>query len=332
MTPEDTKQICRWGESLDCDVRIILRYDDDERSREIEMFCQALVQLVPRLQLSRETADPGELPALVIGDRAVSYHAVPAGTKLGPFLAALRALGGGKVQETGFLDRVRVASNHLDALAVPALLRLFVMPNCPFCPRVTEQVIALAAANSLVRVAVIDGAFFPEVAETDGVRSAPTLLLDDHFRWTGQLNIDEILEAMTKRDPAELSPGVLEGMLKSGNGSRLIEMMLEREMIFPALIDLLAHEKIFVRVGAMMVMEEIAARRRDITAQVVDAVWDRFHAAEDRVKGDIIHVLGEIGDARVLPRMRRIYREDYHQEVKEAAGEAIEKIETSAEL
>jgi HEAT repeat protein len=108
-------------------------------------------------------------------------------------------------------------------------------------------------------------------------------------------------------------------------------MMLEREMVFPALIDLLAHEKIFVRVGAMMVMEEIAARRRDITAQVVDAVWDRFYAAEARVKGDIIHVLGEIGDERVLPRMRRIHSEDYHQEVKEAAGEAIEKIETSAE-
>jgi hypothetical protein len=328
VTPEDADKIGQWQEQLEGDARITLRWTGDEQTGELLTFCEALSRMAPQVVMGQEEADPGDLPAIEIGDGAVTYHAIPAGTKLSPFLQAVSAFGGGaRGSEKDHLLASREDVVHrLKGLDVPAYLRLFVAPNCPFCPVVTEQALTLAAASSLVHLAVIDGTFFPELAESENVRSAPTLLLDGHFRWTGRLNLGEVLEAMTQRDPAELSADVLEGMLKAGNGSQLIEMMLEREVIFPSLVDLLAHEKIFVRVGAMMVMEEIAHRRRDIAAQVTDPLWDRLSEVNDPVKGDIIHVLGEIGDENLLPPMREIVDGDYDLEVKEAAREAIMKI------
>lgn len=327
MTPEDEKTITQWNDELEGEVTITLRLTDDDRASDIESFCRAVDRLAPRLKLMQEEGDSEDLPAIEVGDQAVVYHAVPSGTKLLPFLESIRRLSG--AGSTG-KDRPSPAGDgvfdRLKALEVPAFLRLFVAPNCPFCPVVTRQVVSLAVNSHLVRVSVIDGTFFSEVAESEGIRSAPTLLLDGGFRWTGHLNPDEVVEAMTQRDPAELSADVLEGMLKAGNGSELIEMMLAREMIFPGLIDLLTRDKIFVRVGAMMVMEEIAHKRKEIAAQVTEPLWGRFFEADDAVQGDILHVLGEIGDETLLPRLERILAGDYDKEVKEAAREAIEKI------
>lgn len=327
MTPEDEKTITQWNDELEGEVTITLRLTDDDRASDIESFCRAVDRLAPRLKLMQEEGDSEDLPAIEVGDQAVVYHAVPSGTKLLPFLESIRRLSG--AGSTG-KDRPSPAGDgvfdRLKALEVPAFLRLFVAPNCPFCPVVTRQVVSLAVNSHLVRVSVIDGTFFSEVAESEGIRSAPTLLLDGGFRWTGHLNPDEVVEAMTQRDPAELSADVLEGMLKAGNGSELIDMMLAREMIFPGLIDLLTRDKIFVRVGAMMVMEEIAHKRKEIAAQVTEPLWGRFFEADDAVQGDILHVLGEIGDETLLPRLERILAGDYDKEVKEAAREAIEKI------
>jgi len=327
MTPEDEKTIAQWNDELGGEVTVTLRLTDDDRASDIESFCRAAARLATHLELMQEEGDSEDLPAIEVGDQAVVYHAVPSGTKLLPFLESIRRLSGA---ESAGKDRPSPVDDHtsdrLKALEVPAFLRLFVAPNCPFCPVVTRQVVSLAAASPLVRVSIIDGTFFSEVAESEGVRSAPTLLLDTGFRWTGQVNLDEVVEAMTQRDPAELSADVLEGMLKAGNGSELIDMMLAREMIFPGLIDLLTRDKIFVRVGAMMVMEEIAHRRKEIAAQMAEPLWNRFFEAGDAVQGDILHVLGEIGDERLLPRLERILAGDYDEEIKEAAREAIEKI------
>jgi hypothetical protein len=47
----------------------------------------------------------------------------------------------------------------------------------------------------------------------------------------------------------------------------------------------------------------------------------------DPVKGDIIYILGESGDYKIAPRVKMIISGEYNAEVKEAASEALEKIE-----
>jgi HEAT repeat protein len=165
------------------------------------------------------------------------------------------------------------------------------------------------------------------MAQSNQIQSVPTLLLYEQFRWTGSFRLEEVVEIMTSRDPAKLGALSLERMLKEGNAARLAQMMLDNEEIFPAFFDLLTHNKWPVRLGAMVAMEEITRRNPQLAAQVIDPLWERFHDVEDPVKGDIIHVLGESGDHRVVPRVEMILGGEYHAEVKEAAREALEKIQ-----
>jgi HEAT repeat protein len=119
-------------------------------------------------------------------------------------------------------------------------------------------------------------------------------------------------------------------MLKEGNALQLAEMMLDSETIFPAFYDLLIHKKWHVRLGAMVALEEIASRNPELAVQVIDPLWERFHHAEDTVKGDIIYILGESGDHTIAPRLEMILGGQYHTEVREAAQEALEKIAESS--
>ncbi len=104
-------------------------------------------------------------------------------------------------------------------------------------------------------------------------------------------------------------------------------MMLDKEMIFPAFIELLAHEKWPVRLGAMVVLEYISEKNRELAAQVITPLWELYHDVEDPVKGDIIHIFGETGDREIVPKLKTILSSPYNNEVKNAAKEAIDKIE-----
>jgi hypothetical protein len=206
------------------------------------------------------------------------------------------------------------------------MLRLFISQQCPFCPLTIQHITPLLALNELIHLAVIDCTLFPEMAQAKRIQSVPALLLDEQFRWTGSFLLEEVTEVMTNRDPEQLGSTSLERMLKEGNASKLAEMMLERKVIFPSLLDLLTHHKWPVRLGAMVTMEEITNRDPGLAAQVIDPLWERFQHAEDSVKGDIIHVLGESGNQKVSPRMQMVLDGEYDAEVKEAAREALEKI------
>ncbi|MBE9569841.1 MAG: thioredoxin family protein [Proteobacteria bacterium] len=216
--------------------------------------------------------------------------------------------------------------DHLEKIKLPAVLRLYVSQQCPFCPVTVRQIIPLPAANEFIQLTIIDCTLFPEMAQSNRIQSVPTVLLDEQFRWTGSLRLEELVEIMTNRDPAKLGTSTLKRMLKEGNAAQLAEMMLDKERIFPAFLDLLIHKKWPIRLGAMVAMEEIADRNSELAAQVIDPLWERFHQVEDPVKGDIVYILGESGDYKIVPRLQMILDSQYNTEVKEAAKEAIEKI------
>ncbi|MBW2265830.1 MAG: thioredoxin family protein [Deltaproteobacteria bacterium] len=323
MTPEEKTKIGKWNGELSGDIKLKLLITEDKRSKEIEEFCEHLAKLASRVDLIKDEGAPGDLPAIQIA-QAVKYHAVPLGTELEPFLKVASCLGG-KVSGISLLGDDQGHSD-VAGINVPAFLTLYVAQQCPFCPVVVQQLLPLTAESEFVHLTVIDGTLFPEVAQSDKIRSVPTVLLDNQFRWTGTLRMEEVVEMMVNRDPAKLSAESLESMLKEGNASQVVEMMIEKEMIFPALVDLLAHEKLFVRIGAMVVMEEIAKRRPGLAVEVIEPLWERFSQVEDPIKGDIIHVLGEIGYQGLIPRLGVVLDGPYHTEVKEAAREAMEKI------
>jgi hypothetical protein len=164
-------------------------------------------------------------------------------------------------------------------------------------------------------------------ARTDRIQSVPTLVLDAQFRWTGTVNIQEVLEAMIHRDPSRLEADTLINMIAEGNAGLLSKMMIDKNMLFPALLDLLVHPKWPVRLGAMVTLETIAAEKPALALQMVKPLWDRFDAADEKVKGDLLYLVGEIDNGGSVARIQDVLnrKAEYDAEIIEAAEEALEK-------
>ncbi len=319
ITTQDEKKITQWAEKLSDNIQITLVLTEHEKNAELREFCDYLSDLAPKVSITREKDETGDIPAIRI-TKSLYYHAVPLGTELEPFLESLTIFNNESAQ---LPETIR---DYAEKIKAPAELRVYVSQHCPFCPATVRQLLPLAVSGEFIRLRIIDGFLFHEMAESDNIQSAPTVLLDGQFLWTGSVDIKELLEMIVNRDPLKLSASSMESMLKQGNVSLLTKMMLDENAVFPAFLDLLVHEKWPVRLGAMVAMEEIAEKNKKLASTVVEPLWNRFLHAEDRVKGDILYILGEAGDHELIPRLEMISEGQYDAELKEAASEAIEKI------
>ena len=106
-------------------------------------------------------------------------------------------------------------------------------------------------------------------------------------------------------------------------------MMLDAQEIFPAFYDLLVHDKWPVRLGAMVVIEEIAGKSPGMASAAIDPLWNRFGRVADQIKGDILYLFVEIGDRRAISWLKIVLDDDFDTEVKEAAREALDKLAAS---
>ena len=319
FTPLEKKKIIKLNHQLSHDITIDLVASQHISSKLFHEFCEDLTRLAPKIKISAVEADPQDPPQILIGS-GLRYQAVPTGYELQPFLEVLAAL------ESGSLKIAEPIKTLLKKNKLPAALTVFIAPQCTFCPQMVQKLITLSMADANLQLTIIDGTLFPEMMQTYQIRSVPTILLDDQFRWTGSVPLEELIDTINTRDPVSLSPASIESIITEGGAGRLATMMLEAEKLFPAFYDVLTHNKWPIRLGAMVVIEEISDKNPDLAAEALSPLWDRFHGASVQIQGDILHVLGEIGDPRSVSWLETVLSGNFDREVKEAAREAVEKI------
>jgi hypothetical protein len=76
----------------------------------------------------------------------------------------------------------------------------------------------------------------------------------------------------------------------------------------------------------MVVIEEIAGKDPALASAAIDSLWEHFEHVPDQIKGDILYLCGEVGDAKTIPWLQGVAAGEYDHEVKEAAREALDKI------
>jgi len=322
FTDLEKKQLLKLNLELSQDITIGLVDSGHAHSKEFHKFCDGLTQLVPKIIIAQEDGSPQQRPQILIGS-GLKYQALPTGLEMQPFIEALAALDSEPLQMTESI-KSRLKKNSL-----PATLTVFIAPQCTYCPKVISQLIPLSMVEAGVQLIVIDGTLFPGLAQTHKIQSVPTILLDEQFRWTGSVPLDEIIDAISTRNPAMLGTTSLESILKEGQASHLATMMLDAQEIFPAFYDLLIHDKWPLRLGAMVVIEEIAAKSPGMASAAIDPLWNRFDRVADQIKGDILYLFGEIGDRRAISCLEIVLDDDFDTEVKEAAREALDKLVSS---
>ncbi len=319
MTPQEEKQIIDFSRTLSDPVRIDLILEKNGEGEPFQSFCNTLSRLAPEIRVEHKAEEEDAGPAIDVGTR-IRYRAIPEGRELAPFLAMLPAVNG---KPPNLSESVR---KIVAAIRYPAELKIYIAPQCPFCPTAVTDVAALAMACNFIRLTIVDSVMFSESARADDIRSVPTVILEDQFRWSGQVDIHEIARMIVNRDPLKLSAASLKNMLENGGAGGVAQMMLDSGKINPAFFDLLAHEKWPVRLGAMVALETIAEQDAAVARQVIEPLWKRFDRVPDAVKGDLLHVFGETGHADAVEKLASVIAGPYSDEVKEAADESMEKV------
>jgi hypothetical protein len=319
MTPQDKQTIKQWAERTVDPGKVVLAPANGLAADAIARFGEQLQHLVPTIAIHSDSAaiacDP---PAVVVGPHLnIGFQAVPSGKILEAFLAAL------PLQPPMDKALDHQTAKRLQQINLPVDLTLYIALQCPHCPNVLNQLIPLACESRLIRLCIVDAQLFLEKSHKDQVTSVPTLLLDDHFRWNGTIDIDEVMTISIQRDPTGLSPDSLRQLIEDGQAERVATMMLDSEQIFPALIELLIHERWSVRLGAMVTAEYLAAGSEPLSLTLCDMLWQRFPDLTDQVRGDVVHILGETPSDANQARLAIIASGTYGEPAKAAADEVL---------
>lgn len=285
LNARDSEVLKAWNAELIGRVALKRLVSKDERNGRFEAFCEELHANASKVDVVAATGKEDEPPGLALEGLDVVWHAIPYGPELPPFLEAL-----------SLISRLPVdgPSEAAAASRGSAWLKVFVAPSCPFCPNAVRELIPLFVKGS-VRCSIIDAQLFPEMAASHGIKSVPIAILNGAYRWTGETLASDVMAIL--EDPALIlsSPEALERMIKEGQAGNVARMILEKNETPSTFLDLLRHPEWSVRLGALVVMEEIADANMALARVALDQLWGSFADQDAAVRGDIAYLIGELG-------------------------------------
>ncbi len=306
--PRERNTIERWAGEQHRPLTMVLSATGHPDTETLRAFCRELGETCALLTISEIAGDDDQRPALVLRQGSISYRAVPAGTELEPFLDALAGDG-----ETGGIHR-------------PASLQLHVAAACPHCPGVVRSLLPLIPTGGPLTLEVIDSTICSDLAKAQRIKSVPTLILDQAFRWTGQMPLADLEALLAPGNRSHLGARTLERLLEGGNAGALARLMTDAGKVNPGLGRLLAAETMSVRLGAMMVVEELLEEVPGLVTELIPTLEAAFAGAPEPAQGDILYIFGEAGSPGMKKKIESLLETDLHSEVAEAAREALERL------
>lgn len=319
MNEKDRFTINQWVEGRTESIEPVLVPAGGDQDALLEDFCRLLAETAPFIKYKILPDEEGALPEIRVTDN-ITFSALPLENLLPPFLTALESPAGASPVVSAAVAAL------LEMVDIPVTLKLYVASRCPHCPRVLQDMIYMAGACPLIHLHVIEGNRFEAAAAEDAVLAAPCLILDNEFRWTGGVSMEEVARYIAHRDPSALGTATLRAVLEAGNADWICEKMKAHGAIFLGFPGLLTHEVWSVRLGAMVVVEALVAEAPALAGQLIPLLLPHFDAAGVTVKGDLLYALGEIGDAATAEIIGELMVDVENEDLKEAACDALAAI------
>lgn len=320
MTLSTAAAIRSWSQHLSAEITLRFDLTAHAGSTEFEEFSTLLAENAQSVLLEKRHDDSERPPAIHLLKNLI-YHAVPKQRELHPFLELLEIIQnqGGRIPD----DRRK----NIRDIATPAELKLYITPACPHCPKTVRDITVFPVVNPLLNLSVIDGTMFPEMALEDDIRSAPTVVLNDAIRWSGDCPAEEIIDTLQNQDLTDLGPAAIQSMIENGSADKLAPLMVKAGKIFPAIYDLLLDEKWSVRLGTMVVFETLAELDTDLAHSGAAFLLEKLTDLDPSVMGDMIYLVGICGNTDMLPRLEELQQIHSSDEIMEAIEEAVETIQ-----
>lgn len=281
---------------------------DDRFAQVLAEVLEALVDLSEgKLSLERlaDRRYPGK-PSFRLGN--IQYLAVPMGPELPPFLDLLTATAEG--------------ADPVDPDLPGAMVQVLVAPTCPNCPAVVALCTRLAAARPQLQLDVIDAMYFQDLAGS--VTSVPAVIVEQTRTFVGQVDPEQLLDAVRRSGDASYLPEVMGSMIEAG---RMTEAMpLARgEDGAAALATILRQGGLKERMGVMLLCEELLELDRHALDGAVPTLLPLVESEDPTLRGDTADLLGRIGSPSAAAALGRLLQDD-HPDVREIAAEALEML------
>ncbi len=308
-----------WDKAINSPIHIKLIKTNHKEDTQFINFANNFTTIASHCKIEIEQTN-AELPGFALNEN-ITFSALPLEKELDPFLDALSAIS------TGDLNFPESLKQKLAKIDIPVNLTLFIALQCPHCPDVVKTVIPLALYCKNIKLHIIDGSLFPGMSQKFSVMSAPCLILEEDFRWTGSVSDEEIVRMIIDRDSSKLSANTLKTILEDGDASWISKQMMEKQTLFDGFIDLVLHETWSVRLGTLVVVEELAETDPALALKLCPILISYFDNQDITVQGDILYALGEAGNDETKDWITKKLSSIEHQDLMEAAQDAIESLE-----
>jgi glutaredoxin-like protein len=126
--------------------------------------------------------EPDQVPALVLTGAAsgrVRFFGIPAGLEFVTLLRGLIDVGRGS---TGLAEKTKQALRELES---DVHIRVFVTPDCPFCPPAALLAHQMAVESGRVTADVVEAQEFPELVARYRVQGVPKVVVNETVEFTG---------------------------------------------------------------------------------------------------------------------------------------------------
>ena len=212
LIPKDEQEYVRhiFDEKLQNPIRLLVFVDADPSCK----YCDEIIQLAMELadlgagkvdyDVYRSTINPEELevhdvpmvPALKIASRTIEgdvrFFGMPAGYEFGALIDDIidASRGATRLSQT---TRLRVKN-----ITPKVHVRVFVTPNCPYCPKAVRLAHMFAMESRNVVGDMVEALEFPQLTENYGIMSVPHVVVNDKYAFVGAFPEQAFLQHVFK--------------------------------------------------------------------------------------------------------------------------------------
>jgi len=248
----------------------------------------------------------------------IFYHFVPRGAEETAFRDLLWQVSSG---EQGPPEG---SSTETGAGSDPLELKLFVSNECPNCPKAVRFLTSLPQQLPRLAVHLFNATQDIDLAEKNGIKSVPVLLIGNALRYVGDLPRERLASLLRSQDPGALLQEQVRQSIQDGRALEAADMIVAKTGAVFLAADLL-RSSFQERIGLLLTLEEVLEREPGCLDPLVQDLLPGLESGDTSLRGDLADLLGRIGHPDALPALRKLSR-DQNPDVAEAAAEAVESI------
>ena len=324
LTPQELEIARSALEALKNPVALKVNLTKDGLSKKFRKFVEQLASVSGKLRPIYITYAANDPPTIEIKPNLV-YMALPGGKEMAPFLQGLISRSSG---ETSLAERTL---STMAKFITPTKIEVMVSSGCPHCPTVVGLVNQVVMTSTYLEVTIIDITLFADFAQKYNIRAVPTLVIDGREQLVGSTSENLLVDKLANQTPSTFHSDSFKKIVKEGDAEKLAGMMVADDDLYRGALELLADPDWSVRMGMMVVLEEVAERSPDLVQRVYPFLVELLGNGDASRRGDMAYLLGIIGNMSVLEPLKMLLN-DKNAEVAEAAFEAVQQIQERGPL